>query len=191
MLYGELGLWGINFGDEGAAALANGLVGNESLTTLKFNSPDITPMGWTAFSRLLCDNSSVNDIYLSNHTLTKIGGYEYGMHSIPSDIVEYLKLNNLLTYDAGFCKILNNHPDIDIEPLFEWKLKFLPLIVTWFEKAKPHLGNVNESAGTFQCRQLSAVYKFVRGMPLLTVAGYRGQKMTDAQLKKRKFDQTW
>eukprot|EP00984_Skeletonema_dohrnii_P009307 scaffold3549_cov110-Skeletonema_dohrnii-CCMP3373.AAC.9 len=189
-----LELWGVNFGDEGAAALADGLKGNKSLTTLQFTSDgsDITARSWAAFSKLLCDTSSVNNTYLSNHTLETIGGYSINV--FPSDFVEYLRFNKLQNCAAAICKILDNHPDIDIEPLFKWKLKCLPLVVRWLEKAKPCLGYVSESTGTFQCRQLSALYKFVRGMPLLAGDGYRGKKMKEieskSKSKKRKFDLT-
>eukprot|EP00985_Skeletonema_marinoi_P014347 scaffold7266_cov121-Skeletonema_marinoi.AAC.9 len=191
----ELGLWGINFVDDGAAALADGLMGNESLTKLYFTlfssyGLATTARGWAAFSKLLCDTASVNNTYLSNHTLVAIG--ECSMDGTPPDILEYLTLNKLQNCDAAICKILDSHPDIDIKPLFHWNLKCLPLVVRWLEKAKPYLGYVNESTGTFQCRQLSALYKFVRGMPLLTVDGYRGKEMKEieSKSKKRKFDLT-
>ncbi|KAK1734041.1 leucine-rich repeat protein [Skeletonema marinoi] len=191
----ELGLWGINFVDDGAAALADGLMGNESLTKLYFTlfssyGLAMTARGWAAFSKLLCDTASVNNTYLSNHTLVAIG--ECSMDGTPPDILEYLTFNKMQSCDAAICKILDSHPDIDIKPLFHWNLKCLPLVVRWLEKAKPYLGYVNESTGTFQCRQLSALYKFVRGMPLLTVDGYRGKEMKEieSKSKKRKFDLT-
>ena len=92
-------------------------------------------------------------------------------------------------HHAAVCKVIENHPDINMEPLFQWKLKFLPLIVNWFQEARIHQDV--ESAEVFQCRELSAVYKFVRGLPLLTVDCYRNQKVLDIQpkSKKRKFDQ--
>ena len=182
----------INIGDDGAAVLVNGLIGNKSLTTLKFYNSSITERGWAAFSRLLCDTSSVNNTYLSNHTLERIGGF--GRRH--SNIEEFLKLNKLQNHAAAICKILDSHPDIDITPMFEFNLMCLPLVVEWLEKAKSYLGKVNESAEVFKNRQLSVVYKFIRGMPLLAVNGYRGQKMKDVQLqlevkpKKRKLDQT-
>ena len=72
----------------------------------------MTSRGWAAFSKLLCDTTSVNNTYLSNHTLETIGGYV--VHAMPSDIVEYLKLNNLQNCATAICKILDSHPDIDI-----------------------------------------------------------------------------
>ena len=113
---------------------------------------------------------------------------------MPSDIVEYLTFNKLQNCAAVMCKILDSHPDIDIEPLFQWKLKCLPLVVRWLGKAKPYLGYTHmcKAEETFQCRELSMVYKFVRGMPQLAVDSYHGKKMKDVQpkTKKRKFDLT-
>eukprot|EP00984_Skeletonema_dohrnii_P001637 scaffold526_cov71-Skeletonema_dohrnii-CCMP3373.AAC.1 len=65
----------INIGDEGAEALADGLRGNTTLRHLVLtpNLAGITNTGWAAFSRLLCDTSSINNTYRSNHTLEHIG----------------------------------------------------------------------------------------------------------------------
>ena len=191
----ELSLFGINIGDDDAAVLANGLRGNKSLTTLRINASDITARGWAAFSRLLCDASSVNNTYLSNHTLAQIEFRIDGdIRCFPpdGDVAQYLKWNKSHNQAAAMYKILDNHPDIDFGPLFQWKMKCLPLVVAWLEGA--WLCNVNESTEVFQCRQLSTVYKFVRSMPQLTVDGYRREKKTkdiqsDAK-KKRKFDLT-
>ena len=191
-----LSLHGINIGDEWVAALANALIGNKSLTTLGISELSVTARGWAAFSRLLCDSSSVNNTFLSNHTLKHVGSY--GMENFPSDIEKYLNLNKLQNQDAAICKILHCHPDIDVMPLFRSNLKYLPLLIAWFENAKPHRFKVNVSTQVFKNRQLTAIYKFIRGMPLLAAKGFRSQKVKDAQLqleldlksKKRKHDQT-
>ena len=188
-----LSLHGINVGDDGAAALANGLRGNKSLRAIDLHNSTFTATGWAAFSRLLCDTSSVNNTYLSNHTLVSMGLYG---RSAPSDILGYLKLNTLQNHAAAISKILHSHPDIDVTPLFQFNLLCLPLVVEWFENAKSYLDKVNESTESFQCRQLSAVYRFIRGMPLVAANGFRSQKMKDIQLqsksksKKRTIDQT-
>ena len=186
----DLSLHHIYLGDDEAAALANGLIGNKSLTSLRFDAQSITVRGWSAFRRLLCDSSSMNDTYLSNHTLVEIG--EYRMENTPMDVVKYLKLNETDNQAAAICKILHSHPDIDVTPLFRFNLMCLPLVVAWFEKAKSCLCNMNESTESFQSRELSAVYKFVRGMPLLAANGFRSEMMKDIQVqsKKRKLDQT-
>ena len=181
-----LSLYGINIGDEGATALANGLRGSKSLRELGINGSSITARGWDAFSRLLCDTFSVNNTYLSNHTLVHIGMFRMG--GTPQNIVEVLKLNELQFRAAAICKILHSYPDIDVTPLFEFNLKCLPLVVAWLEKAKIYKIKVKESIEVFHSRQLSTVYKFIRGAPQLVADGYRRQKMKDIQsdAKKRK-----
>ena len=189
----NLHLYGINVGDNEAVVLANGLTGNKSLRELNFGNSSITVRGWAAFSKLLCDKSSVSDTYLSNHTLVYIGGYilQDLQDTTTQDIEEYLKFNKFRNQAAAICKILHSHPDIDVTPLFQFDLKCLPLVVKWLKKAKLH-----ESTEVFKNRKLSAVYKFVRGMPLLAVNGHRSQKVKDVQLqlevksKKRKLDQS-
>ena len=183
----------INIGDDGAAILAKGLIENKSLTTLRLthfrnNVSGITWRGWFAFFRLLCDTSSVNNTYLSNHTLAQIGCcIGDRMYDTPRYIVKLLKWNELHNQAAAICKILHSHPDIDVTPLFQWEMKFLPLVVAWFENAKSYLDKVNQSFETFQCRQLSAVYKFIRGMPQLAADGYRREKKTkDIQSDEKK-----
>ena len=190
-------LYGINVCDDEAEVLANGLIGNRSLTELGFSPTDsgITARGWAAFYKLLCDTSGVNSTYLSNHILVHVGNY-YGMPDTPQDIVDFLELNKSMKHDAAICKILDSHPDIDVTPLFEFNLMCLPLVVAWLDKAKSYRSKVNESPGVFKNRQLSAVYKFIRGMPLLAANGFRSHEVKDVRLqlesktKKRKLDQT-
>eukprot|EP00984_Skeletonema_dohrnii_P015069 scaffold6450_cov147-Skeletonema_dohrnii-CCMP3373.AAC.1 len=51
-------------------------------------------------------------------------------------------------------------------PLFQWNLKFLPLVKCWFENAtSPDV----EFDASIRNRELSAVYQFVRGLPMLVV----------------------
>ncbi len=86
----KLSFWDIHLGDDGAVALANGLIRNKSLTELTFSRDSgITARGWSAFSKLLCDKSSVNNTYLSNHTLLRIGLYDTPQHT-----TECLRLNH-------------------------------------------------------------------------------------------------
>ena len=160
-------LCGINFGDDGATALAEGLRGNKILKELSFETAGMTSVGWSAFSRLLCDTSTINNTYLSNHTLTRMGN-----RGTPEDIQRLLTLN--LFPNAAICKILQSHPDLDMEPFLKSKMKFLPVVMSWFE-------------GLCQSRKLSALYKFVRGMPDLAVPGYWEGRVIDIGAKKRRL----
>ena len=128
---------GINFGDEGMIALAEGLTGNKSLKQLTFDTDaaSITSVGWSAFSRLLCDTSTINNTFLSNHTLELIGisDYDSDLPGIPEDVKRYLKWNKEpWRREVARCKILYSHPDLDTEPLLRWGLKFVPIVVRWY-----------------------------------------------------------
>mmetsp|Transcript_20288 Transcript_20288/g.30904 ORF Transcript_20288/g.30904 Transcript_20288/m.30904 type:complete len:494 (-) Transcript_20288:107-1588(-) len=201
----------MNIGDEGAEALVDGLRGNTTLKHLVLtpDSAGITSTGWTAFSRLLCDTSSINNTYSSNHTLEHIGDdYHYvsdpfggpklfrsGNYSggyfpgIPPAVVQYLKINK--ENYAAKIKIGRCHPDIPVEVFFGYKLKFLPLLVSWFVGfgTRKCSNCQNSTTREFQRRELSAVYKFIRGMPMLAVNGQIQMRLKSSCGRKRKFDE--
>ncbi len=195
----ELSLERINIGNDGAAALAEGLVGNKSLKQLHFdvNVAGITEVGWSAFSKLLCDTSSINNTYLSNHTLEWIG--ESDDRGAPEDVAEHLEWNihsNRNEHNGAIWKILKHHHEFDVKPMFRWKLKFLPLFVTWFEerltslliprKLRVYLDATPGCKGNHM--KLSAIYKFVRGMPLLIIDGYNSRRTNTRMSRKRRLD---
>ena len=74
-------------------------------------------------------------------------------------------------------KILKYHPNIDMEPFFEWNmegegernLKALPYVIAWFEKAEEAVAGEEESSYNIEERKLSAIYQFAQAMPLLFV----------------------
>jgi hypothetical protein len=179
----SLQLESIPLGDDAAAALADALKGNKSLKSFTFNLPNLTPAGWSAFSKLLCDTSSVNNTNLSNHSLERLGNLSLRNEGVPGDVRQLLAFNKLTLTDkhAAAIKILKFHPDFDVEPFFEWNLKALPLVLSWFERAR---GMSAESEEEIQKRQLSTMYNFVRGMPLEAIDGYRRY----SSRKKRKSD---
>ncbi len=191
----ELHLERIIIGDDGAAALVEGLVGNKSLKQLHFEVgvAGITEVGWSAFSKLLCDTSTINDTYLSNHTLEWIG--EGDDRGASEDVAELLEWNvDFNEDDAAIWKILrhfNDYDELDIESLFRWKLKFLPFLVTWFERARSSIAPwvTNDSDfSDLEKRKLSAVHKFVLGMPLLIIDGYNSRRTNTRLARKRGLD---
>ena len=81
-------------------------------------------------------------------------------------------------------KILKYHPNIDMEPLFEWdteegerNLKALPYVINWFERAEEAVanddgdsnsdGNDEEGGYNVTKRKLSAIFQFAKAMALL------------------------
>ena len=175
----NLRLYGINIGDEGAHALADALGGNKSLKTLYFGERGMTLNGWGAILKLLCDSSSPHNIQLSNHTLCNLSGYFF-THSgsdVKTRIASWLKLNkdcrtpNL----AAKSKILQLFPDLDMVPLFQWNLKPLPLVKRWFETVTSPCDNF---AARIRNKELSSIYKFVKGLPVLVVDDLRRDLLT-------------
>jgi hypothetical protein len=187
---------GLNIGDDGAEVLARGLVGNKSLKCLCFDFDDDADrdLAWPAFCTSLCDTSSVNNTcLLSNHTLHELEirgraefeqGFLFHVHvwnreDFPSDVRLLLQLNKEHPQHAAVCKILMSHAHLEMVPFFQWKLKFLPLALAWFERAAPcttltiHDNDPNlsrhvleESDEAFQSRKLTAMYEFVREMSM-------------------------
>jgi len=168
--------------DDGMEALGQGLVGNQSLTSLHLvdydNGITVTSAGWLAFTTALCDTSSVNSTYLSNHTIHSIED-EVDGETIPRDISLYLRLNGEHPRYVARCKILMKHPHLDMTPFLHLGLKYLPLTLAWFERAKPCTSLtihdeelderrlvLEESEDAFQSRELTAMYEFVRGIPM-------------------------
>ena len=150
-----------NIGDEGAHFFANAMTSNRKLTILNLYDNGITTMGWSGFSKVLCDTSSVNNTYLSNHTLESLGvmtGNECGA------LLTLLALNRSSENKkhVALRKILKHHQHFDMKPFFEWELKVLPTAVSWFERARS-LEDIYGRA--IDKQKLSVIYQFIRAMP--------------------------
>ena len=72
-------------------------------------------------------------------------------------------------------KILEYHPNIDFEPLFQWDaegeqtLKALPYVVDWFDRAEVAVVDNSGESYNLEEKQLSAIFQFATAMPLLMV----------------------
>lgn len=198
----HLHLGTINFAKEGneegaAAILANALSNNTSLMHLDLIITNIQNVDVEHFSKLLCDTSSINNIYSSNHTIESIGNLVYVQDSKQEEIARYLDWNRYTKYLGPkhrqlvpMCKILTHYPDLaDMKPFYKWKLTFLPLVADWFHRARAIRHWLKEFE-IFQRRKLSAMYKFIRGVPLMVADGYWSQQLKQIQVKKRNFDET-
>ena len=144
-------------------AVTAALINNSKLLNLRLNVNQITEKGGCeAISTLLCDTSSVNSTYLSNHTLQSVSGFNNSVRPL-------LELNERDgKKEVAMIKVLQHHNDFVMMPLFEWEFKVLPLMINWFERASSITmpEGFEPNAGP---RKLSAIYQFVRGMPLLYV----------------------
>ena len=73
-------------------------------------------------------------------------------------------------------KIQKYHPNIDMEPLFEWDsegeqtLKALPFVIDWFGRVDAAVaGDQDREDYHIENRKLSAIFQFAKGMPLMFV----------------------
>ena len=146
------------------------------------------------FCTVLCNTSSVNDTYHSNHTLEELVlSYEQeGQHA--DHLSSIMRLNKGTNKShVAMKKILKYHPNMDMEPLFEWDadgeqtLKALPFVIDWLDKAKDVVADEdmlsdsededdeedNSVSDDYDyCvdeRKLSAIFQLAKAMPLLFV----------------------
>lgn len=172
----ELCLSHTNLDDEKAVLLADSLVGNKALKVLDLWGSGVTSTRWAAFSKLICDKSSVNKTYLSNHTLSEI---RYGSPYHPTaEIALLLNLNrNPDKTQVAIMKILQNHAHLDMKPLFEWEFKTLPFVVDWFDRAADYISLSEELDIDVQSKKLSAIYHFIRGLPTVYIESRLKQQL--------------
>ena len=185
----HLCLYSNQIDNNGAAIIANSLVGNKTLKHLFFGSNPITN-GVDIFSGLLCNRSSINSIHTSNHSLETVR-LDIGEH----DLSRLLGLNkSFFKGNIAIKKILRYHPNIDMAQLFELDLegeehtlKGLPHVVAWFERALDAVETLlfdgpNGYEYRVEEKKLSAIYQFALAMPLLFVPASH----TKPEKKKRK-----
>jgi len=157
---------------------------------------------WQAVSTLLCNNSSINSTYLSNHTLEHLTGYDSGvciydimtidptnpLYSMAVAIDTLLTLNQRRNKkEVAMIKILQHHNEFNMTPFFEWEFKVLPLVIDWFQRAsaitmpenfEPNIGK----------RKLSCIYQFVRAMPELYVETRLRKQLEDVKSKESEME---
>jgi len=173
---------------QGVTSLANSLMNNTKLDTLElyanlFNKRSAEDI----FSKMICNKSSINSIYLSNHTLEnmeltvnlppQIAPMVPGYEPVDGQLLDLLRMNRCEDkVHVAFIKILKYHPNIDIESLFELdkkgerNLKALPYIISWFQRARAATEHYETEEYHVESKKLSAMYQFVQAMPTLFVS---------------------
>jgi len=153
-------------GDEELVIFVDALGNNQNLKTLRLSRENnrITAEGWKYLSTLLCDTSSVNNTYSSNHTISSIG--YFGTSNIPRCILQYLEVNgsSRTKQQVVMEKILHSYSHFDMEPFFECEFKVLPLMIDWFAKAAAC--TVDKK---IKKMRLSVIYDFIKEFPMLYI----------------------
>jgi len=164
--------------DETLCAFATAIAKNTKLITLDLSGNRINAAGWAVFSNALCDTSSINNTFNSNHTLLHLD--KDNRETFPGAIRQYLALNHYTNKkNTATMKILQySKHNISMLPFFEWELKCLPIAVNWFDKY-PGLRQEVETS------KLQAIYEFVRGMPVECADGYFGRNKKGSKKRAR------
>ena len=179
-----------DIGDEEALVFANALSGNSTLETLDLSHTSITTKGMKFFKKLLCDTSSINNTYLSNHTLRILERNVSG-----DEIQPHLWMHGRIE-DKGqvaILKILLNHSYFNMEPFFEWELKVLPITIDWFTKADKltplrkrlqrrarFFGQMHKfSKKAISRMKLSSIYDFIKEFPMLYINPITRKEISD------------
>ena len=176
-----------NVDDEAVAAFANALAINGTLCQLDLDdNPSITAVGWQSFSKTLCNTSSFNATFLSNHTLSYLG----------DEVLENETIGPLLRLNArddkkevAIIKILQTHDDFDMLPFFEWEFKCLPLVLCWLERASECEMPEEFVEPNIEGRKLSTIFQFVRGMPVLYVETRLRKELEDIKEEQRMLEE--
>ena len=171
----KLSIANSDIGDDEAIVFATALANNTTLKTLSLSFSRITEDGWAHFSRLLCDTSSVNNTYLSNHTLTCFGSNEG--QSVGVDFA--LGTNNMADKQrVAMIKILHAHNHFNMQPFFEWEFKVLPLMFEWFEKVAAYCTSAFEIRKINKMR-LATTFDFIKEFPMLYIEPVTRKEIAD------------
>ena len=153
---------------------ANALVSNTSLKTLEYGlnlGTSISSRGIDTIGNLLCDKSSIDSIYRSNHTLQKLGWSDIHLHT---DLTSFFKLNqNDNKAEVARQKILQYHfsnGDNNIQDLVDMSLNVIPHAIAWVGR--------DDTAR-------SLLYHLVHGMPSLF--DFRGKAKAVGGTKRKRL----
>jgi len=136
--------------DDGVILFADALANNNSLHELRLATYDpfdhVRETGWSALANVLCDRTSIDTAYTSNHTLHEVLKDEEDegndMNVIPDDLVELLEINEIYTKsEAARVKIIKyilvkDDGDIAVAVFVGMELNEIPSAMSWMGKEK-------------------------------------------------------
>lgn len=149
---------GDNIDDDLVISFARALSCNKSLKELNINSRSITPSMsmWGAISLTLCDGSTINSTFASNHILQKVSVRNGNEVEIPEEVASSLRMNsNRNKFEVARQKIIIHHfsgEGASIQVFANMEVNTLPNAIEWIGR---------DGIG------LCLMHQFVRGMPSL------------------------
>ena len=172
--------------DEVLFDLSNALAGNDTLTTLSLGHvngvvesriKDDQSVGLKVLSRVLCNSSSIDATFQSNHTLAhvslRVHDDNYRSAVLPTQLADMLRLNgNDNKFEVSRQKILRCHFDgYDTQEFVDMDLEVLPHVLAW-------------SCGLDQ-RGASLLFRIIQTFPSLFDSNSRTSKAAVVTKRKR------
>ena len=151
-----------SIGNDILVSFANSLVHNNKLKELflDFSVEGVPITEWDALTNVLCNKSSINATFSSNHTLQCVVDPDItGEARLPPDLVTLLQLNReSAPTEAARRKVLKVHfsTNFNMQPFNNMDLKVLPHAIAWMAR--------DEYGG-------SLLYQFVRNATLFVNLG--------------------
>jgi len=157
--------------DSGAKIMAEALAHNNKVESILLDENHISAGGWNAFSNILCNQSSIDKTYRSNHTLCMIASFGAvkmaGSRMYDEDGVIPNRLFELIEFNAGRDKkvvarqkILDCHikGDFDMNPFVgnSMEMNVVPHMRSW-------VGRCSKVDGVSH----TAIFDLLRQMPTL------------------------
>jgi len=146
------------FNDEVAIEFADVLANNTSLNTLSFGGREVTGRGWTAFFHALCDKSSIDSTFSSNHSLHDIEAINGLREDIPDDLSSLLNMNrNQDKAAVARQKVLEQHfssSSATIEVFVGMSASALPRAIEWIGR-----DNLGSSLMHHVAREIPLLFK--------------------------------
>jgi len=119
--------------DEMVVDLARALAHDKRLAAIDLSeNPSISKTGWSHFSRLLCDKSSIVSTYESNHVINYLGA-----QTLPPDLDMLIHLNKHENKRAvAREKILRYHfrHGANIQKIHDMELEVMPHAISWLSR---------------------------------------------------------
>ncbi|EED90321.1 predicted protein [Thalassiosira pseudonana CCMP1335] len=122
---------------EGIQSLAEALEGNDVLKELLLNgNADITSVGWDHIAEAVCNTSSIEATYLSNHTLRRVGYYR----SVSVNLTRVLIINTFSVSPtvAGRKKVAlvqfgggDKKAQFHLDPIIDLDIRLMPRVLAW------------------------------------------------------------
>lgn len=171
---------GVDHSDERLAQIGDALQENRTLKTLYSCAPARNMKGWVSFERALCDTTSINSKFMSDHVLEVI---ECEYSGIPWPALSYLLINEAAKtkWEAAVAKIVMHHDHLDMSPFFPWRLDLLPYVVQCDKAATiVELDNLRNALPigiemTLARKKFASVFQFIRAMPMEYVNAATGR----------------